>query len=83
MPAFDPQTLFDQLSAAGYHLSEAEAKVFLPGLVEKSGQPQVGGPWAGAFCRPWQSAKWQACARPAVPQGWATGMHHWADRAGR
>lgn len=35
------QALFDQLSAAGYHLSEAEAKVFLPGLVEKSGQPQV------------------------------------------
>lgn len=33
------QTLFDMLIAGGHRLSEAEAKNFLPGLVEKSGQP--------------------------------------------
>jgi len=35
------QVLFDGLSEREYRLSDAEAKVFLPGLVEKSGQPQA------------------------------------------
>lgn len=35
------QAIFEQLQAAGYSLSEMEAKTFLPGLVEKSGQAQA------------------------------------------
>mgnify|MGYP001806784400 CR=1 FL=1 len=35
-----PQALFELLSSNGYRLTEAEVKVFMPGLVEKCGQPQ-------------------------------------------
>lgn len=33
------KVLFELLAEQGYRLSEAEVKVFLPGLVEKCGQP--------------------------------------------
>lgn len=42
------QALFDLLAANGYRLTESEVKVFMPGLVEKCGQPQ---PNVKADCR--------------------------------
>lgn len=34
------QALFELLGNNGYRMTEAEVKVFMPGLVEKCGQPQ-------------------------------------------
>lgn len=42
------QALFELLASNGYRLTEAEVKVFMPGLVEKCGQPQ---PNVRADCR--------------------------------
>ena len=42
------QVLFDLLVSNDYRLTEAEVKVFMPGLVEKCGQPQ---PNVKADCR--------------------------------
>jgi hypothetical protein len=42
------QALFELLGNSGYRLTEAEVKVFMPGLVEKCGQPQ---PNVKADCR--------------------------------
>lgn len=42
------QALFELLGNNGYRLTEAEVKVFMPGLVEKCGQPQ---PNVRADCR--------------------------------
>jgi hypothetical protein len=42
------QALFELLCSNGYRLTEAEVKVFMPGLVEKCGQPQ---PNVRADCR--------------------------------
>lgn len=43
-----PQALFELLASNGYRMSEAEVKVFMPGLAEKCGQPQ---PNVKADCR--------------------------------
>jgi hypothetical protein len=42
------QALFELLASNGYRMTEAEVKVFMPGLVEKCGQPQ---PNVKADCR--------------------------------
>lgn len=59
------KALFDLLAEQGYRLSEAEVKVYMPGLVEKCGQPT---PQMKAECR------WGAALRVRVSSSGSSGL---------